>query len=74
MADGAIGERWNHTASLAATIINHAFGKKGPPVKPQSIHPHFRRARRIVRLSRAESRQRLQKLAGLKPKGEFADG
>jgi hypothetical protein len=40
MAEGARRERWDHTASLAAVILNSRFGlRKGQMVSALNLHP-----------------------------------
>lgn len=57
---------WDHTAAILAMQSNTAFGrKKRDMIKPQQIHP-FRRRRQTIRLTKEQSRERLNTAMGLK--------
>lgn len=61
MAEAVQFEKWNHTATLIATIENSAFGKRGRRTRPQDRHPLIRQAPKRKRLSK----QALDRMVGL---------
>jgi hypothetical protein len=40
MAEGRLRERWNHTASILAVILNVNRGKNDRAVKPSELNPY----------------------------------
>lgn len=50
MADGRQEERWWHTTSIVATLLN-MYRKKGDLVDPIDLHPFYRREKRGLTLT-----------------------